>query len=210
MNKPYIVGICGGSGSGKTYLLNQLLRRLPEEGLTLISQDNYYIPYELQEQDAEGLVNFDHPKSVDLPLLVRDLKRILGGETVMIREYTFNNPAQTGSDIFMTPAPILILEGLFIYHLEELRNLIDLKVFVDAPEYLRLARRLKRDEQERGYTNASVLRDYERFVAPMYNQFIAPTKVFCDMIIPNVIEVNNAIDVLSGHLQSKMQEVKKR
>jgi len=204
MTKPYIVGICGGSGSGKTYVLNQLLTQLPASQLTLISQDNYYLPYEQQDQDAEGLVNFDHPDSVDLQLLFQDMNRILAGETVEIKEYTFNNPAHTASDIRMAPAPVLILEGLFIYHLEALRDLIDLKVFVDAPEYLRLARRLKRDNIERGYSNESVLRDYERFVAPMYNQFIEPTKVYCDMIIPNVMEVNNAVEVLADHLKSKL------
>lgn len=204
MNKPFIIGICGGSGSGKTFLLNQLLSKLPAEKLTLISQDNYYRPYEEQDQDEEGLVNFDHPKSVNLALLTEDMKRIMSGETIQIREYTFNNPAHTGSDIIMAPAPVLILEGLFIYHLEELRELMDLKVFVDAPEYLRLYRRLKRDEIERGYTNASVLRDYERFVAPMYTQFIEPTKKYCDMIIPNIVEVNNAVEVLAAYLKSKM------
>lgn len=204
MNRPYIIGICGGSGSGKTFLLKQLLSKLPADQLTLISQDNYYLPYEEQDQDAEGLVNFDHPKSVNLALLCQDIERILTGETVEIREYTFNNPAHTGSDIVMAPAPVLILEGLFIYHLEEMRDKLDLKVFVDAPEYLRLARRLKRDERERGYTPASILRDYERFVAPMYKEFIEPTKQYCDMIIPNIVEVNNAVDVLAGHLKARM------
>ncbi|MEL6252442.1 MAG: uridine kinase [Bacteroidota bacterium] len=204
MIKPYVMGICGGSGSGKTYLLNQLLSKLPTGKLTLVSQDNYYLPYEEQDQDEEGLVNFDHPKSINLDLLHVDMMRILNGETVKIKEYTFNNPAHTASDITMAPAPILILEGLFIYHLPKLRELIDLKIFVDAPEYLRLYRRLKRDEIERGYSNDSVLRDYERFVAPMYTEFVEPTKKFCDMIVLNVDNVDNAVEVLVGHLQNKI------
>ncbi|MEM8889670.1 MAG: uridine kinase [Bacteroidota bacterium] len=205
MIKPYVMGICGGSGSGKTYLLNQLLSKLPADQLTLVSQDNYYLPYEKQDQDEEGLVNFDHPKSIDLELLHVDMMRILGGETVKIKEYTFNNPAHTAKDVIMAPAPLLILEGLFIYHLPKLRELIDLKVFVDAPEYLRLYRRLKRDEIERGYSNAAVLRDYERFVAPMYTEFVEPTKKYCDMIVLNVDKVDKSVEVLSHHLESKLQ-----
>ncbi|MEM6802027.1 MAG: uridine kinase [Bacteroidota bacterium] len=204
MNKPYVLGICGGSGSGKTYLLTQLLSKLPTDKLTLVSQDNYYLPYDEQDQDEEGLVNFDHPKSIDLELLHRDMERIMSGETVNIKEYTFNNPAHTAKDISMAPAPILILEGLFIYHLPKLRDLIDLKVFVDAPEYLRLYRRLKRDEIERGYSNAAVLRDYERFVAPMYTEFVEPTKKYCDMIVLNVDRVDNAVEVLTNHLEKKI------
>ena len=197
---PYLVGICGGSGSGKTYMLDRLLSKLPPDAVTLVSQDNYYKKLEDQKQDENGLVNFDHPESLRLQDFLVDVKRIMEGETLVISEYTFNNPAATAREIVMKPARILIIEGLFIYHLPEMVELIDLKVFIEAEEYIRLTRRLRRDAVERGYGHESVLRDYEMFVAPMYHRFIAPTRHLCDLIIPNNKHINKAVEVMSDHL----------
>ncbi|MEL6674721.1 MAG: uridine kinase [Bacteroidota bacterium] len=198
--KPYIVGICGGSGSGKTYLLNRILAALPQSEITLISQDNYYKSYDEQIKDEEGLVNFDHPDSINLLDLKQDLRRLLAGETVDIMEYTFNNPAATAKQIRMLPSRLMILEGLFIYYLPEMRELIDLKIYIKAEEHVRLARRLRRDHEERGYSHDSVLRDYERFVAPMYHRFVAPTQQFCDLIVPNNTVIDKSVEVITDHL----------
>ncbi len=199
--RPYLIGICGGSGSGKTFLLSQLMEYWQDQPITLISQDNYYLPIEDQVKEPDGLTNFDHPRSVDLGRLAKDVGRLLRGETITIQEYTFNNPQATARDIVMKPSPVMIIEGLFIYHQTELSKLIDLKVFVEADEHIRLARRLRRDAAERGYPFESVLRDWERFVAPMYRQFIEPTKYQCDLIVPNHTHMYRAVQVLINHLE---------
>ena len=155
--------------------------------------------------EDDGLVNFDHPESVELDRLSADLRRLIKGEAVEIEEYTFNNPNKVPKTILMKPAPLMIVEGLFVFHSEELAQLQDLKVFVDAEEHIRISRRLLRDTTERGYSMDSILRDYQRFVAPMYHQYIAPTKQLADLIIPNNKHMYRAVQVLVNHLRSVMQ-----
>ena len=201
-NKPYLIGICGGSGSGKTFFLRQIMEQWKDREITLISQDNYYRPIEQQKKEPDGLTNFDHPDSVNLDRLAEHVRLILDGQSVTIPEYTFNNPSAAAGNITMRPSPIIIVEGLFIFHHPALAILIDLKVFVDAHEHIRLARRLRRDAMERGYSFESVLRDWERFVAPMYQQFIEPTKYNCDLIIPNHTHMYKAVQVLMNHLEA--------
>ena len=204
--KPYIIGICGGSASGKTFLLRQLINQLPEEDLTLISQDNYYKKLEEQERDEEGLVNFDHPNSVNLERLEQDLHSLIEGKTVELEEYTFNNPKITPRLLSLRPTPLVILEGLFIFYRPEIAQLIDLKVFVEADEHIKLARRIRRDHSERGYSIESILRDYEKFVAPMYHRFVAPTRKVCDLIIPNNKRMYRAVQMMVNHLRAVLEE----
>lgn len=205
MNKPYILGICGGSASGKTFLLEQLMGQFDEGQLTLISQDNYYKPLAEQKRNDEGLVNFDHPHSIDLDRFTADIHALMQGQTLTMEEYTFNNPQKVPQMLTFEPAPLIILEGLFIYYQAEMASMIDLKVFVDAEEHIRLARRLRRDTTERGYSVESILRDYEKFVAPMYHQYVAPTKAICDLIIPNNAHMYKAIQVLVNHLKTAIK-----
>lgn len=208
--KPYIIGICGGSASGKTFLLNQLLTQLPREKVTLISQDNYYRKLQDQIRDEEGLVNFDHPGSVDLEALMEDVGKLLRNEAFSREEYTFNNPAVVPRLLRFEPAPIIILEGLFIYYRPDLAQQIDLKLFVEAHEHIRLSRRLKRDHTERGYSIESILRDYEKFVAPMYHKYVLPTRYECDFIIPNNKHMYKAIQVIVNHLNSILAKQNQR
>ncbi|MEZ4776359.1 MAG: uridine kinase [Bacteroidia bacterium] len=198
--KPYIVGICGGSASGKTFLLNQLMKQLPQGQITLISQDNYYKKQEDQVVDEEGLINFDHPDSINLDELHQELLLLIQKKGFSRWEYTFNNPEAVPRLLRFEPAPVIILEGLFIYHKPEIARLIDLKLFVDAEEHIRLSRRLQRDHTERGYTVESILRDYEKYVAPMFYRYVAPLKSQCDMIIPNNRHMYKALQVVVNHL----------
>lgn len=202
MKKPYIVGICGGSASGKTFLLNQLREQLKDLTISEVSQDNYYKPLEDQVKTPEGLVNFDHPDSLLLEELYVDMDQLIHGKSITREEYTFNNPQATASMLTIDPSPVIILEGLFIYHLPELRKLIDLKVFIEAEEHIKLARRLKRDISERGYSLESILTDYTKFVAPMYGKYVEPTKKECDLIIPNNRHMYKAINVLVNHIRA--------
>ncbi|WNJ16938.1 uridine kinase [Pontibacter sp. G13] len=206
--KPYLVGICGGSASGKTYLLNQLLQALPASQVTLISQDNYYFDLDHQIRDEEGLVNFDHPQSVDLVKLYEDVQKLMQGESVEIAEYTFNNPGKESCTIVMEPRPIILLEGIFVFYLAEMRELYDLKVFVEAKEHVKLSRRLNRDIAERGLNMESILRDYGKFVAPMYNRYVVPTKDLADIIVPNNDNkrMDAAISVLVNHMNTVLEK----
>lgn len=203
--RPYFVGICGGSGSGKTYLLKKLLEFFTEEQVTLISQDNYYKKREEQEKTAEGLINFDHPDSVDLRKLEMDLHKLVEGNNIEIEEYTFNVEDVKPRMLIFKPAPIVIIEGLFIYHRQQMNDFIDMKVYVDADEHIKLTRRLRRDIVERGYSYEDTLRDYEKFVAPMYHRYVAPQKHISDLIVPNNHRMDVAIEVLADHLLKKME-----
>ncbi len=205
---PYLVGICGGSASGKTFLLNQLLTQLPASDISLISMDNYYKPMEEQKVDEEGLVNFDHPDSVDLDRMLADVRKLLAGQTLHIEEYTFNNPRIVPAMLEIKPARVIILEGIFVFYRPELAQLIDLKVFVEADEHIKLSRRLRRDHTDRGYTIDSILKDYEKYVAPMYQRFVVPAKQICDIIVVNNRRMYKAIQVLVHHLESVLKEKK--
>lgn len=198
--KPYIVGICGGSASGKTYVLQRLLATFSPDQVALISQDNYYKPFENQRKEHDGLVNFDHPDSLDLAAFARDLHTLIEGGEISLTEYTFNNHDVVPRVFNYRPTPVIVVEGLFIFHLPELAEQIDLKIFVEADEHIKLARRLRRDVAERNYTFDETLRDYERFVAPMYKKYVEPTKNSCDLIIQNNVRVDTAVKVLMDHL----------
>lgn len=202
-NKPYLVGVSGGSASGKTYLLNQLMKRIPEQLITLISQDNYYKDLEFQDRKPDGTVNFDHPDAIDLNKFVQDLQILIGGQSVTIREYTFNNPDLLPKMLTYVPSRIILVEGLFIFHKPELLNLLNLKIFVDAEEHIKLSRRIIRDYSERGYQLEEILKQYEQDVIPMYNKFVRPYKESCDVIIPNNYHMDKAIEVLLDHLLVK-------
>lgn len=202
MKKPYIVGICGGSASGKTFLLNQLREQLKGYEISEVSQDNYYKPLEDQVKTPEGLVNFDHPDSILLDELFKDMSQLMQGISISRKEYTFNNPYAVPEELTIAPSSVVILEGLFIYHLPELAKLIDLKVFIEAEEHIKLARRLTRDISERGYSLESILTDYTKFVAPMYEKYVSPTKRNCDLIIPNNSHMYKAINVLVNHIRA--------
>ncbi len=200
MKKPYLLGICGGSGSGKTFLLKKLQQQFPEEKLTLISQDNYYKALDEQARDEEGLVNFDHPDSLDLYSYKRDIEELLRGREIEVEEYTFNVVVESPNKLIYQPRPIIIMEGLFVFHKPDIRELFDFKVFVEAEEHIKIARRLRRDLVERDYSVENTLRDYQKFVAPMYKQFVEPQRMESDLIIPNNRNMNKAIEVMSHHL----------
>lgn len=202
--KPYIVGICGGSASGKTYILRQLLKQFDRNQLSLISLDNYYKKLEDQVKDDDGLVNYDHPDSLNLEHLADDVQRLIKGETIAVQEYTFNHPTKVPRTFTYQPTPIIIIEGILVFHNPRLANLMDLRIFVDAEDYVRLSRRLLRDERERNYSFEETIRDYHKFVAPMYRKYVEPTKHDCHIIIPNHQNTHDnlktAFEMVSNHL----------
>lgn len=208
-SKSYFVGITGGSGSGKTYFLTKLMDAFRDSQVCLISQDNYYYPIDQQQIDENGIENFDLPQSIDNDALMSDIQRLKNGETITRPEYLFNNTEKEPRLIVMKPAPIIVVEGIFTFHFEDVRNAMDLKLFIDAKDILMLKRRILRDAEERGYDLQDVLYRYEHHVEPAFSRFIKPYKQEADFIIPNHITRGNyletALEVIINHLKSKIQ-----
>ncbi|MCR5888723.1 uridine kinase [Hymenobacter sp. J193] len=204
MQKPFLVGITGGSASGKTTFLRRLLASLPEQDVCLISQDNYYHPREIQQVDGNGVTNFDLPGSIDSAAYANDVLRISQGLEVRRPEYTFNNPNAPVKELVFKPAPIVVVEGIFVFYFEEVARLLDLKVYIDAREHVKVLRRIVRDRDERGYDLEDVLYRYTNHVAPTYEKYIKPFKQDADLIIPNNNHFEKGLDVLVSFLKSKI------
>ncbi|MCE7996492.1 MAG: uridine kinase [Roseivirga sp.] len=204
MDKPYIIGITGGSGSGKTRFLETLLNGFSEEEVTCISQDDYYHPREYQLVDENGELNFDRPESIDYEHFASDLRQLSEGKEVEKQEYTFNNPDVVPDVIIRKPAPVILVEGIFIFHYPKITNLLDLKIFVDAMDYIKLQRRLKRDREERGYDADDVLYKYENHIMPSYQKYIAPHKDYSDLVVPNNSDFSGAVSVVKAFINSKL------
>ncbi|GAA4376508.1 uridine kinase [Hymenobacter koreensis] len=204
MQKPFIVGITGGSASGKTTFLRRLLAAFPEDEICLISQDNYYHPRETQQVDDQGVTNFDLPSSIDSAAYAADVMEISKGREVRRPEYTFNNPGATPKELVFKPAPIVVVEGIFVFYFEEVAKLLDLKVYIDAREHVKVLRRIVRDRDERGYDLEDVLYRYTHHVAPTYEKYIKPFKQDADLIIPNNRHFDKGLDVLVSFLKTKV------
>jgi uridine kinase len=202
MQKPFLVGITGGSASGKTTLLRQLVSAFTPQELCLVSQDNYYRPLEEQQQDANGVFNFDIPESINDHEFAADVRALHRGEAIQRPEYTFNNSDRVPELLTFCPAPVIVLEGLFVFHFPEIAQELDLKVFVDAQEHVKLHRRIRRDNVERGYDLDDVMYRYLHHVAPSYDRYIRPYMADADLIIPNNHNFERGLAVLIGYLQS--------
>lgn len=200
--RPYIVGISGGSASGKTSFLRKLRQQLPQSSISIVSQDNYYRPKEHQHMDENGQINFDLPTSIDRLAFFNDMQSLRHGNTLMMNEYGFNNPGGEKRQVIIEPAPIIVMEGLFIFHYEEIRNSLDLKVYIDTRDEVKLERRLKRDKDERGYAEDTVLYQWHNHVMPSYNQYLRPYRDDADVIVTNNVSYDKGLFVLVNHLKS--------
>lgn len=201
----YLIGISGGSASGKTHLLQKIMDNFDDGSVTLVSQDNYYFPRETLKKDEHGLVNFDHPDTVDLDAFSRDMQKLRDGETVELLEYTFNNSEKTPEKIVYEPAPVIIVEGLFVFYERRINELLDLRIFVEAEEHLKLIRRIIRDYEERGYGLDDVLVRYENHVIPMFRKYVLPYKSDCNILVPSKNELDKAAEVISDHIRMQLK-----
>ncbi len=199
-----IIGIAGGTGSGKTTVVNQILNQLPNDEVCVISQDSYYKATDNLSYEERTKINFDHPKSIDFDLLVDDLKNLKEGNIIEQPVYSFVTHNRTQDTIKTHPKKVIIVEGILIFNNPDLRDLCDIKIFVHADADERLIRRLKRDIQERGRDINEVLDRYQNTLKPMHNQFIEPTKNFADMIIPNDRYNTVAIDIVRTVIAEKL------
>ena len=180
-----IIGIAGGTGCGKTTVVNQILHELPEGEVGIISQDSYYNDNSHLSYNERGNINFDHPRSIDFDLLATHLKALKKGKNKHQPVYSFVKHNRTGDTILTHPRKVMIVEGILILTNPELRDMFDIKIFVHADTDERLIRRLKRDISERGRDINEVLTRYQTTLKPMHDQFIEPMKEYADIIIPN-------------------------
>ena len=204
--EPYIIGIAGGSASGKTSFLRDLKAKMPKGSVCIISQDNYYKPIEEQLIDENGETNFDLPESINRGHFYEDLKKLRAGGTIKIKEYTFNNKNKEPGHLIVKPAPVIVMEGLFIFHYEEIRKSLDLRVYIDAHESVKLERRIKRDRQERGYPEKTVRYQWDNHVMPSYKKFLRPYRDDCHIIVTNNSHYTKGLEVLTNHLTSLLPE----
>ena len=199
-----IIGIAGGTGSGKTTVVNQILNELPETEVGIISQDSYYKKNNNMSYEERSNINFDHPRAIDFELLVEHLKALKQGETIDQPVYSFVTHNRTDDTVTTHPRKVMIVEGILILTNPELRDMFDIKIFVHADSDERLIRRLKRDIAERGRDMEEVLNRYQNTLKPMHQQFIEPTKAFADIIIPNDKYNTVAIDVVRAVIKQKI------
>lgn len=204
MKPELIIGITGSSGSGKTSFLNKVTEKFDKQELCLISQDNYYRTRNEQPKDENEVLNFDTPQSINLDLFAQDIQSICEGKAVKKEEYTFNNESKSPNILVFEPAPILIIEGLFVFYYEKIQQLLDLKIIIEVEHHLGMKRRIIRDNEERGYDLEDVLYRYENHVFPAYRKYIEPFKYEADLIIPNNHDFKNAVEIFATFLKTKI------
>ena len=199
-----IIGIAGGTGSGKTTVVHQIMNELPETEVGIISQDSYYKENHNLSFEERSLINFDHPRAIDFELLVAHLKELKAGNNIDQPVYSFVTHNRTDDTVFTHPRKVMIVEGILILANAELRELFDVKIYVHADSDERLIRRLRRDIAERGRDMDEVLSRYQTTLKPMHEQFIEPTKAFADIIIPNDKYNTVALDVVRAVINQRI------
>lgn len=201
--KPYIIGICGGTASGKTYFLERLQAQLPVDVATFISLDNYYRPREEQPLDENGITNYDTPDSINWVQLEDTLSRLGKGETVRMKKYTFNNPLAPEEWIELRPSPVWVIEGLFSMQQPAVRARFDISLFIDTEEHLKIFRRIERDHAERGYDLKDVSYQYLHHAMPAYKEFVQPYRALAHVVIPNNVDIAPVVDLWAIFIREK-------
>jgi uridine kinase len=210
MSKPYIIGIAGGSGSGKTFFLNCFLNHFKNEEVCLVSQDDYYIPVaDNMTPEENKLYNFDLPHTIDRNHFIQDINKLIAGQSFTKKEYCFGNPNAVPKMLEIKPAPIIIVEGLFIMHFRDIAELLDLKIFIDADEDVALQRRLKRDLIERGYSQDDVMYKWINHVVPAYKEYLLPYMGECDKVIRNNSHIAEDIIAVTEEISEELKELLK-
>lgn len=201
-----IIGIAGGSGSGKTTVVNRMIELLPADSVSVIAQDSYYWDNGHLPKEDKKKINFDHPDSIEWGLLTRHLDQLKDGHAIDMPTYSYVECARLKETITVMPRAVTIVEGILIFTNAELRSRFNVKVFVDADDDDRLSRIMTRDIVMRGRDVQDVLRHYHTYVKPMHLQFIEPSKRYADIIIPQGGENHVAIDVLASKVKTKLSE----
>jgi uridine kinase len=200
-----IIGIAGGSGCGKSTVVKKIVKKLSKDSVCVISQDSYYKDLGHLTPEEKLKINFDHPSAIEFSLLEKHLKMLKEGETVQMPVYSYVTCARSAETITVRPCNVIIVEGILILNKSKLRELMDMKIFVDADADDRLMRIIYRDIEERGRSFIEVLEHYEKYVKPMHLQFIEPTKRYAELIIPQGGENHVAIDIITSMIKMKQQ-----
>ena len=207
MNKPYVIGVAGGSGSGKTFFLKSFLEHFRDDEVCLVSQDDYYFPVgHTMTKEENKEYNFDLPSTIDHDHFENDIFKLLKGESFMKQEYTFNNPDVVPKMMEIKPAPIIIVEGLFILHFKKIAEVLDMRIFIEADEQVALQRRLKRDLLERGYSHDDVQYKWANHVVPAYNEYLLPYRENCDRLIVNNTHIADDIIRITDEISQELRE----
>ncbi len=201
-----IIGICGGTGSGKTTIARRIVETVGAENVVLVEQDSYYRNLSDMPLDERHHANFDHPDSIDSDLLVNHLKRLRNGQTIEMPIYDFVSHTRKDESSLIEPKPVVIVEGILIFAETAILDLLDVRVFVDTPDDIRLIRRLRRDVQERGRSFERTLWQYEHTIRPMHYEFVEPSKRHADIIIPENGNPNITTNFLCGLVREKLQK----
>lgn len=201
---PSIIGIAGGTASGKTTILHQLVKSLGDQS-QIIAMDAYYKPYAEYTLEERKTFNYDHPSAFDIARLVEDLKTLNAGNPIEVPVYDYVQYTRSDRTIRVEPKPIILLEGLFVLYYAQLLDLIDLKVYIQADADIRLIRRIRRDQVERGRSLESILTQYTDTIKPMHEAFIAPTKKNADIIIPRGAENVQGVNLLIEHVRHRVE-----
>ncbi|MCH8496159.1 MAG: uridine kinase [Balneolales bacterium] len=201
---PFIIGVAGGSGSGKTTVVNHIIQRVGEDNLVLIQHDSYYRDLLHLDFEERSKQNFDHPSSLESELMVRHVQALKQGYSVEMPIYDFKEHVRLEETKTILPRPVILVDGILIFFEKELRDLMHLKLFVDTDADVRLLRRLRRDILERKRTVENVLDQYERHVRLMHLEFVEPTKRYADIIIPHGGENQAALDMLNALISGKL------
>ena len=199
-----VIGIAGGTGSGKTTLMNNIMAQF-EGMVTVLSHDNYYKRHdELTFEERSGL-NYDEPDAIETSLMVEHLKQLRQGRAIDCPVYDFTRHNRSNETIHLEPKPVIIVEGILIFENEPLRNLMDIRLFVDTDADVRLCRRIKRDVNKRGRTLESVLTQYQQTVKPMHEKYVEPSKRFADIVVPEGGKNMVALDLIMGRIQRHLR-----
>lgn len=206
---PLVIGIAGGSGSGKTTLANLILDRVGRERIAYLPHDAYYKDLSALPPNQRTAVNFDHPDSLDTELLIEHVRALIAGKSVEIPLYDFKTHTRTTQTIRVDPRPVVMVEGILIYVDRELRELLEVKIFVDTDADIRFIRRLDRDLRERGRTTDYVVRQYLSTVRPMHMEFVEPSKRYADVIVPEGGMNAVAMEMVAARLEALLGETRR-
>jgi len=199
-----IIGICGGSGSGKTTLLKRLCEELKHHHPSVFSMDNYYLPIENQQKDKNGQVNFDLPTALDRKKLFEELQQLLHGEPIEVREYHFNAPPDRLTLLTIEPSEIVIIEGLFLFYYEEIRQSLGYSIFMEVDPEIQLDRRLYRDQDSRGYSREAILYQWNEHVLPCYKNYLLPYEHLADFRFRNDTRADEEFERLMYDLNMRI------
>ncbi|KSU83825.1 MULTISPECIES: uridine kinase [Fictibacillus] len=206
VQKPIVIGVAGGSGSGKTTVAKEIYRQFADQSILIIEQDSYYRDQSDKTMDERLKTNYDHPLAFDNDLLISQLNALLEFQSIEKPVYDYTAHTRSDKIIPVEPKDVIILEGILILEDERLRDLMDIKLFVDTDADVRIIRRVVRDTRDRGRTLESVIDQYTSVVRPMHNQFIEPTKRYADIIIPEGGQNRVAIDLMVTKIQTILEE----